>query len=240
MCNDNLVIASIYFLGTNHLILSSFKSIYSIPLVLSDFAKCAICRKRTQKWPHSKTKQKSFINIVFYAYFTFRLTIQPHFSNATSSGDLIIDVVRDANENGFPPIVLDINNITVTETHGMQSPHFQFAQFTMAYNNFKLFSFRTHFIILLLFCFLWRCCSLPKFVGHCVAVGNQDIVWRQQCHVHHRSQESRQSQQCHIADSSEIYQPIDRHTARILSCLIWGHRFTEKHVITTQCDCPTF
>lgn len=76
-------------------------------------------------------------NLVFYFvvshpfYFLFRLTIQPHFSNATSSGDLIIDVVRDANEEGFPPIVLDINNITISETIG------EFCAFAILVHSFR-------------------------------------------------------------------------------------------------------
>lgn len=54
----------------------------------------------------------------FSSYLFHRLTIQPHFSNATASGDIIIDIVRDPDEKGFPPIVLDINNITISNANG--------------------------------------------------------------------------------------------------------------------------
>lgn len=44
--------------------------------------------------------------------------MQPHIANGTSNGHVVIDIVKDANTNEWPPIVLDINNITVSKAEG--------------------------------------------------------------------------------------------------------------------------
>lgn len=48
----------------------------------------------------------------------YRLIIEPDFASGTSNGSVWIDVIRDSLEKGLPPIVLDINNITITEAKG--------------------------------------------------------------------------------------------------------------------------
>lgn len=50
--------------------------------------------------------------------FIHRLLIEPDFVSGTSNGSVWIDVIRDSLEKGLPPIVLDINNITITEAKG--------------------------------------------------------------------------------------------------------------------------
>lgn len=44
--------------------------------------------------------------------------MQPFIENSTSNGHVVIDIEKDSNVNGWPPIVLDINNITVTKAEG--------------------------------------------------------------------------------------------------------------------------
>lgn len=51
-------------------------------------------------------------------YFIFRLVMQPFIENSTSHGHVAIDMEKDANVNDWPPIVLDINNITITKAEG--------------------------------------------------------------------------------------------------------------------------
>lgn len=44
--------------------------------------------------------------------------MQPDIINGTSFGHVIIDIVKDENVNDWPPIVLDINNITIKKAEG--------------------------------------------------------------------------------------------------------------------------
>lgn len=44
--------------------------------------------------------------------------MQPNIVKGNSFGHVIIDIVKDANAKDWPPIVLDINNITINQTQG--------------------------------------------------------------------------------------------------------------------------
>lgn len=44
--------------------------------------------------------------------------MQPEIENGTSYGHVEIDIVKDDNVKGWPKIVLDINNITITKAQG--------------------------------------------------------------------------------------------------------------------------
>lgn len=44
--------------------------------------------------------------------------MQPNILNGTSFGHVIIDIDKDANDNDWPPIILDINNITIKSAQG--------------------------------------------------------------------------------------------------------------------------
>ncbi|XP_037030897.1 aminopeptidase N isoform X2 [Bradysia coprophila] len=52
----------------------------------------------------------------------YKLLIEPDFISGTSNGSVSIDVIRDSLEKGLPPIVLDINNITITEAKVFHYP----------------------------------------------------------------------------------------------------------------------
>ncbi|XP_031634254.1 aminopeptidase N-like [Contarinia nasturtii] len=45
----------------------------------------------------------------------YKLVMRPEIQYGTSSGHIVIDVMKDANETQWPPIVLDINNITINK-----------------------------------------------------------------------------------------------------------------------------
>lgn len=47
--------------------------------------------------------------------------MQPEIQNGTSFGHVEIDIVKDDNVKGWPKIVLDINNITITKAQGKYS-----------------------------------------------------------------------------------------------------------------------
>lgn len=47
--------------------------------------------------------------------------MQPFIENSTSNGHVVIDIEKDTKVNGWPSIVLDINNITVTKAEGWLS-----------------------------------------------------------------------------------------------------------------------
>lgn len=55
-----------------------------------------------------------------------RLVMQPFIENSTSNGHVVIDMEKDTNVNGWPPIVLDINNITITKAEGLYNFYFLF------------------------------------------------------------------------------------------------------------------
>lgn len=44
--------------------------------------------------------------------------MQPNIEKGISFGHVVIDIVKDANAADWPPIVLDINNITINRTQG--------------------------------------------------------------------------------------------------------------------------
>lgn len=44
--------------------------------------------------------------------------MQPNIQNGISDGRIIIYITKDANEAGWPPIILDINNITIIREEG--------------------------------------------------------------------------------------------------------------------------
>lgn len=44
--------------------------------------------------------------------------MQPEIQNGTSFGHVEIDIVKDDNVKGWPKIVLDIKNITITKAQG--------------------------------------------------------------------------------------------------------------------------
>lgn len=44
--------------------------------------------------------------------------MQPEIGNGTSYGRVVIDIIKDDNENGWPNIVLDIYNITIQKADG--------------------------------------------------------------------------------------------------------------------------
>lgn len=52
--------------------------------------------------------------------------MQPFIENSTSNGHVVIDMEKDTNVNGWPPIVLDINNITITKAEGLYNFYFLF------------------------------------------------------------------------------------------------------------------
>lgn len=52
----------------------------------------------------------------------YKLVIEPNFNSSTSNGSVSIDVIRDSLEKGLPPIVLDINNISITEAKVFHYP----------------------------------------------------------------------------------------------------------------------
>ncbi|KAJ6637110.1 Aminopeptidase Ey, partial [Pseudolycoriella hygida] len=58
--------------------------------------------------------QRVISNAQCLQHFSSQLLIEPDFMNGTSNGSVWIDVIRDSLEKGLPPIVLDINNITIT------------------------------------------------------------------------------------------------------------------------------
>ncbi|XP_031619853.1 aminopeptidase Ey isoform X2 [Contarinia nasturtii] len=51
----------------------------------------------------------------------YRLIIQPDIKNGTSFGHVIIDITKDASATNWPPIVLDIDNITITKVEVAES-----------------------------------------------------------------------------------------------------------------------
>lgn len=53
-----------------------------------------------------------------FIFICYRLVMRPEIENGTSYGHVVIDITRDANKNDWPPIVLDINNITITKVQG--------------------------------------------------------------------------------------------------------------------------
>lgn len=44
--------------------------------------------------------------------------MQPHIMNGTVNGHVVIDIVKDADAKNWPPIVLDLNNITISKAQG--------------------------------------------------------------------------------------------------------------------------
>lgn len=64
--------------------------------------------------------------------------MQPHILNGTSNGHVVIDVVKDAKSDEWPPIVLDINNITITKAQG-NSPYLSYiSAFSLVLSNGKM------------------------------------------------------------------------------------------------------
>lgn len=64
-----------------------------------------------------KVKSGSALRHFIYL-FICRLVMQPEIENGSSYGHVEIDVVKDENVKGWPKIVLDINNITITKAQG--------------------------------------------------------------------------------------------------------------------------
>lgn len=69
-----------------------------------------------------------YVRFIFWTHFfpfsnsDGRLIMQPLFNNGTTNGHVVIDIVRDMKTNvgtKLPPIVLDINNITIFTAQGM-------------------------------------------------------------------------------------------------------------------------
>lgn len=59
-----------------------------------------------------------FSVMISFVLFCYSLIIQPHITNGSTNGHVIIDITKDANAKDWPPIVLDINNITITKAQG--------------------------------------------------------------------------------------------------------------------------
>lgn len=51
----------------------------------------------------------------------YTLVMQPFIENSTSHGHVVINIEKDTTANGWPPIVLDINNITVTKAEVLEN-----------------------------------------------------------------------------------------------------------------------
>lgn len=65
-----------------------------------------------------KQKQISDINIFARLVFFYRLVMQPHIEKGFSNGHIVIDILKDANAQDWPKIILDINNITIQADQG--------------------------------------------------------------------------------------------------------------------------
>lgn len=56
---------------------------------------------------------------MFHPFYNYSLIMQPHIMNGTVNGHVIIDIDRDTKTAELQPIVLDINNITITKAQGI-------------------------------------------------------------------------------------------------------------------------
>lgn len=72
------------------------------------------CRSRR----NAEFMQNQYMTTLLKYSFAFRLVIQPNIEKGITFGHVVIDVVKDANAKDWPPIVLDINNITINKAQG--------------------------------------------------------------------------------------------------------------------------
>lgn len=113
-----------------HSLVGSFSILHFFGLSNDEFMECFHFdnHSKSRLFSHSINTNKHIgirkkylqINVFcfFFVIFFYSLIMQPHILNGTNNGHVVIDIVKDANAKDWPPIVLDINNITITRAQG--------------------------------------------------------------------------------------------------------------------------